>query len=376
MANLPSRIAVLFGGPSPEHDVSILTALQAVHALELSGRFSVVERIYWAKTGEFFRTPTAREAKDFAEGPPREAEPLSLLIGAEGGFVARRGRISTKFEALALEAIVICAHGGPGEDGSLQGALDLAGVAYTGPSVASASLGMDKFATGEVVRGVGIPTLSRHVLTGSLSEFEGDGPYIVKPRFGGSSIGIDVVADLATAKARLSTNVHLRRGAVIEPYRADLFDLQIGIMSYPELTLSAIERPIRSSRATEILDYRDKYVGGSGMDAAARELPAKIDAGLEERIREDARRAAIALGVRGVARIDFLSDGEYLVLNEINTIPGSLSRHLFVEPVIAFEEILLRLLREAVEFPAARYNAQGADGVLLRDAKSIAAKLG
>jgi D-alanine-D-alanine ligase len=213
-------------------------------------------------------------------------------------------------------------------------------------------------------------------LTGSLSEFEGDGPYIVKPRYGGSSIGIDVVADLATAKARLATNVHLRRGAVIEPYRADLFDLQIGMMSYPELTLSAIERPIRSSRATEILDYRDKYVGGSGMDAAARELPAKIDVGLEERIREYARRAALALGVRGVARVDFLSDGEHVVLNEINTIPGSLSRHLFVDPVIDFEEILLRLLREAVEFPAARYNAQGADGVLLRDAKSIATKLG
>ena len=110
-----------------------------------------------------------------------------------------------------------------------------------------------------------------------------DGPYIVKPRFGGSSIGIDVVADLAVARARLGANTHLATGAVLEPYRPDLHDLQIAVRTLARARqLSAIERPLRSAGASgEILGYADKYVGGEGMASAPRELPA--DAAAPER---------------------------------------------------------------------------------------------
>jgi D-alanine-D-alanine ligase len=369
-------VAVLFGGPSPEHDVSILTGLQAARALAESGAFREVRSIYWSKTAAFFAVEPTLEAEAFADGPPKSAEPLQFVVGAEGGFMARKGRLAARMDALAIDAIVNCCHGGPGEDGSLQGALDLAGLSYSGPSAASAALGMDKLSSGEVVRGAGLPTLSRALLGVDTDMLSFAGPYIVKPRFGGSSIGIDVVEDLATARARLAANVHLKRGAVIEPYRADLFDLQIAVRSWPELSLSAIERPLRKGQGGEILDYRDKYVGGAGMDAAAREIPAVITEDLAARIRTCAKVAAGVLGVRGVARIDFLSDGNELFENEINTIPGSLARHLFVDPPLPFNVLLNDLIVEATTRGTAQFSAAGADGSLLREAASISSKLG
>ncbi len=376
MVNSLKSVGVLFGGPSPEHDVSVLTGLHAVRALQETGRFSRVVSIFWSKAGDFSAIDGRVEAKDFADGTPRGAQAVSLMIGGDGGFVARRGRMAPKFESLEIDSVVLCTHGGPGEDGSIQGALDLAGLSYTGPTAASAALGMDKFAAGEVARAAGLMTLPRTVLRKDLVELPFEGPYIVKPRFGGSSIGIDVVADLGTALARLDANVHLRRGAVIEPYRGDLYDLQIALCSFPALTLSAIERPLRSDALGEILNYQDKYVGGSGMDAAARELPAKIPAEHAERIRSDATIVAGAFGVRGVARIDFLAGDGGIYFNEINTIPGSLSRHLFIDPPLAFADLLDRMLQESVESPSAQYSSAGATGALLLDAKSISSKLG
>ena len=373
MRRLPGQVGVLFGGPSPEHDVSILTGLQA--ARELARAATSVTALYWAKDGSWHEVPAEAEAKAFVGGPPEGSQPVQLALGPEGGFVrARRGRLSSRQEPVTLEAALVCCHGGPGEDGTLQGCLDLAGVPYSGPGPFGAALGMDKLATYALFATGGLPVLARRVLT-PTSPLATDGPLIVKPRYGGSSIGIEVVADPDTARARLGANVHLRAGAVVEPYRPELYDLQIAVRTYPELELSAVERPLRSSTTGEILDYRDKYVGGQGMAAAPRELPAAIDPKVEGRLREAAASAAALVGVRGVARIDFLSDGDELFVNEVNTIPGSLGRHLFVAPAVPFADLLADLLAEAVERPATRLSSAGADGAVLRDAGSIAAKL-
>ena len=301
------QVAVLFGGPAPEHDVSIITGLQVSRELAAAGR--TVVAIHWSKTGAFHVVEPTLEAAAFLEGVPKGAEPLVLQVGPEGGFVSE-GRLG-RSRGLALDAVILCTHGGPGEDGTLQGALDLAGVAYTGPSVTGAALGMDKLAFTAVVRAAGVTTLPRLALTGATGSVPFDPPYIVKPRFGGSSIGIDVVGDLETARARLGANLHLAAGAVIEPYRADLADLQVAVRTYPALELSAIERPIRRGGGAEILDYADKYVAGEGMAAAPRELPAVLD----------------------------------------------------------------DLVNEASAVPSRRYVTTGADGAVLRTAGSIAAKL-
>ena len=363
---------VLFGGPTPEHDISILTGLQALRELERTHRDCV--GIYWTKTGEFHVVAHGVEASAFLDGLPGGSTPLTLRCGRGGGFFADAGRRG-KERPLPLDAIIMATHGGPGEDGTMQAALDLAGIAYSGPSVAGAALGMDKWAFAGVVHAAGLPALARVLLTNDTATLPFEGPYILKPRFGGSSIGIDVVADMATAKARLATNTHLALGCVVEPYRPDLFDLQIALRTYPTLSLSAIERPIRRSTDAEILHYRDKYVGGEGMVSAPRELPAVLAPAQVAAIENAVGILANVASVRGVARVDFLANEHELYVNEINTIPGSLAKHLFVDPPLSFTQLLSDLLAEATERPAHRYSAAGADGLVLRSAGSIAAKL-
>ncbi len=364
-------VGVLFGGPAPEHDISILTGLQAIRALARGGSKPIA--IYWSKAGEFFRLPSELEAADFVHGVPRGGEPLALALGASGGFTATQGGFRSKVVKVAIDAVVNCCHGGPGEDGSLQGALDLAGVPYTGPSAATAALGMDKLAFAATAAAAGLPVLPRR---GSVSAVDFDGPYIVKPRFGGSSIGIEVVEDLENAARRIQGSVHLRDGAVIEPYRPDLFDLQLAVRSYPEFTLSAIERPLRKGGGSAILSYKDKYQPGGGMATAPRELPAQIKPETAASIRAIAESTAELVGARGVMRVDFLAgeDGD-LYLNEVNTIPGSLSHYLFVDPKESFEDQLARDVAEAIERPTYRPVTAGADGSVLSSASAIAAKL-
>jgi D-alanine-D-alanine ligase len=374
MVTAQHEVAVIFGGPSPEHDVSVLTGLQATQALAASSRVGVVHPIYWTKTGEFFEVNPQIEAPAFVDGVPRDARPIELVLGPDGGFVAGRARLSGRAQRLEIAAAVVCCHGGPGEDGALQGALDLAGVAYSGPSAASAALGMDKLASGAVLAAAGLPVLERLLLANGEPRPAHPGPYIVKPRFGGSSIGIEVVADYDSALALARSSVHLRRGAVIEAYRPELTDLQVAVRTYPETALSAIERPIRRGSG-DILDYADKYVAGEGMAGAPRELPAALAAGVGEELRSLALRSATLLGARGVGRIDFLAGDGELYVNEINTVPGSLSRYLFIDPPLSFEQLLIDLLTEATERPAAQFSSAGATGLVLRDAQSIAAKL-
>ena len=372
----PARVGVIYGGPSPEHDVSILTGLQAVHALAHAPGVGSVRSLYWSKSGDWYEVQAATEAAGFVEGVPSNAVRLRLISCPGGGFVKPASGLRAKEDRLDLDAVLVCCHGGPGEDGTLQGALDLTGVPYSGPTAMGAALGMDKLAFGTLVIYAGLPALPRVPLSEDSEEPGFDPPYILKPRFGGSSIGIDVVADFDTARARLKANPHLRRGAVLEPYESEMFDLQLAVRSWPELQLSAIERPLRTRSGGEILGYQDKYVGSEGMTSAPRELPAQIEPELGERIRMLAPEVATLVGLRGVARLDFLSDGEDVFINEINTIPGSLSHYLWIDPRLPFTSLLLDLLAEAIQQPAAAYSSAGSDGSALRLAGSIASKLG
>ncbi|MHB1988955.1 MAG: D-alanine--D-alanine ligase [Acidimicrobiales bacterium] len=372
----PARIGVVFGGPSPEHDVSILTGLQAARGLRGAPTTGEIHSLYWTKTGEFFETPGELEAGAYLNGPPTGSTPLRLHVGAGGGFVARRGgRFGGKDEPLGLDVVVVCCHGGPGEDGTLQGVLDLCAIPYTGPTLAGALVGMDKLAFAALISAARLQSLPRVPLSELDPAPTFPGPYIVKPRFGGSSIGIDVVSDHDSARARLRANPHLRRGAVLEPYRPELFDLQVAVRMWPEVELSAVERPLRDDGSAEILAYKDKYVGGEGMTTAPRELPAQIDSELERQIRTVAPQVASLCGVRGISRVDFLSDGEALYVNEINTIPGSLGRHLWIDPPRLFATLLSDLIDEAIARPSTALSTAGADGSVLRVAGSIGGKL-
>ena len=161
----PAWVAVIYGGPSPEHDVSILTGLQAVQALVGVPGVGGVRSLYWSKSGDWYEVRDGTEAAAFADGVPANSADIRLISGTGGGFVKAGRGLRQKEESLELDAVVICCHGGPGEDGTLQGALDLAGVPYSGPTAMGAALGMDKLAFGALMVYAGLPALARVLLT-------------------------------------------------------------------------------------------------------------------------------------------------------------------------------------------------------------------
>lgn len=354
-----AKRAVIFGGPSPEHDISISTGLQAAH---LAGP---VEAIYWDKTGRFHSVDPDSEATEFVDGVPRKARELTFVAEPGMGFVARK-------KPLDCSVILNCCHGGPGEDGTLQGMFDLVGYRYSGPGQWGSALGMDKLSFGAAVAQAGLPTLPRTLLRPDTPPpFEG--PYIVKPRFGGSSIGIEVVEDHATAVALLR-GPNMSDGAVIEPFLSEFRDLQIAVRTHPEVQLSAIEEPVRVPGG--LYSYQQKYLAWGGSGAIARKLPAEIDPAVEQQLRSAARVVAQLVGVRSVARIDFLEAGGRLWVNEVNTIPGSLSGYLWIDPPIDRRRQIEDMFAELEAARPRAFSTAGADGSALRNAGSIAGKLG
>lgn len=355
-----AKPAVVFGGPSPEHDISVSTGLQATHVL------GDVYAVYWDKQGRFHLVDTDAEPVDFAEGVPRKAKPLGFVLEPGRGFQLRR-------RPLEVSVVINCCHGGPGEDGTLQSAFELVGYRFTGPGSRGSALGMDKFTFGAAVVAAGLPALPRLLLTpGCRPDFPP--PYIVKPRYGGSSIGIEVTEDLETALHLSGASPHLVEGAVLEPYLADCRDLQIAVRTYPEFQVSAIEEPVRGERG--LYTYHQKYLAWGDSGTAARRLPAHVDPATAAKVTGYARRVAELVGVRSVARVDFLErDGEVWV-NEVNTIPGSLAAYLWIDPPIDRRRLLEDMIAEAERTTPRAFSAAGADGSALRNARSIAAKLG
>jgi D-alanine-D-alanine ligase len=353
--------AVVFGGPSDEHDISILTGLQVSHALK------ELQVFYWSKGGDWFQVDPESEAADFVDGPPRKAKAVTLVPQVGQGFVGRK--------PIPVSAVLNACHGGPGEDGTLQGIFDLAGIRYTGPGQAASALGMDKFAFGAAMAAAGLPTLPRALLASSDQEPPAfSGPYIVKPRFGGSSIGIEVVEDWPTAIALLKSSPFYGSGGVVEPFVGESRDLQMAIRTWPVLEMSAIEAPLRTGG--RIYSYNQKYLAWGGEVSGGRQLPAGIDPATDKVLRDLARRVVVAAGLRGVCRIDFLERDSEVWVNEVNTIPGSMGAYLWIDPPIARPALFRAMLDEAMASPVRRFSVKGADGTALRNAGTISNKLG
>ena len=357
-----TQTAVVFGGPSDEHDISILTGLQVLHALD------EVVGIYWSKTGEWYQVPSDLEAEAFVDGVPAKSKEISFVASPGAGFMVKRKRLD-------IGVVFIACHGGPGEDGTLQGLFDLAGLRYTGPGQAASALGMDKLAFGAAMATAGLNTLPRTlVVSGDEEAPDFEGPYIVKPRFGGSSIGIEVADDWPTVLALKSSSSYFDQGAVVEPFLGSSRDLQIAVRTYPELQVSAIEAPSRDAEG--IYSYDQKYLAWGGEVSGGRELPAKLDACLQQMVESQARQVVGVAGLRGIARIDFLErDGE-LFVNEANTIPGSMSAYLWVEPKIERPVLFDDVVRESEAMRTWVCSVAGSDGTALRNAGTIASKLG
>ena len=388
--------AVLFGGPSPEHEISILTCLQAERVLTSAGH--AVTPIYWSPSGEWFQVPAGTEAKDYLDAVPKGAKPVEVRLSGDSGlFVKKR--------ELPIQAVLLCLHGGVGEGGGAAALFSLLGIPATGSSLFAGAVGMDKLAFGGLMEVSGIPTLRREHLSQSVDPTFA-GPYIVKPRVGGSSIGIEIVEDIAAARAIAKASAHLRAGAVIEPYRPALIDLNISFRTHPNLEVTAVEKPLRSSAAgaaagsdsaggggttgdstgsdspkSGLYSYAEKYLSGAagaeaGLSSAPREFPAVLAAGVAEKAVAHATRVAEVTGLTGIVRVDLLLEEatSELYVNEVNSIPGAMSLYLWapqVSPATVLMDALIEARDKRFALPASGFGA----GAALRAAGGIAGKL-
>lgn len=366
--------AVVFGGPSPEHEISILTGLQAERVLTDAGH--TIAPIYVAPTGAWFLVPSGTEAKDYLEGAPAKSSELEVKVGDSPGFFQKKG-LSTK--QLDISAALLCFHGGLGEGGGAAALFELLDIPATGSSLYAGAVGMDKLAFAGLMMNAEIPSLPRQHL--SVETEPGfPGPYIVKPRFGGSSIGIEIVDDLATARALMSSSPHLKNGAVIEPYRKGIVDLNISFRTFPDFELTDVEKPLRDGESSGMYSYQEKYLsgsgGGAGLTHAPREFPAQVPDTVNEQARSLAHRVAEVTRLSGIVRVDLLWDpnDDKVYVNEVNTIPGAMSLYLW-SPKRPPAEVLSDAINEAIQRRIRWPQAGFSQGVALKAAGGIAGKL-
>ena len=372
-----TRVAVFLGGRSPEHDVSVITGLQALKALDQE-RF-VAFPVYVNPGGAWFVGAALGERRNYLPDPRTEAEltevTLSLGESGRGVLVPKRGGFFGRRTAIEFDTALLAFHGLGGEDGQIQGVFETANVPYTGMRTLASALLMDKPATKRLLRGLDIPLLADAVVTrgsgglpsaDALSGLLGNMgfPCIVKPAHLGSSIGVGKAADVEGVRALLPGIFRLDRQAVIEPFVPNLAEYNIAVARIGGVVrTSAIEKP---KRAEELLDFRQKYLSGEGgktgikgeatdsqgMLSLTREINPALPAGLEEKLRRWAILAFEAVDGTGAPRVDFYCNEETgeIWLNEVNPCPGSFAYFLWeaAEPPLRFTALLSLLIDEAL----------------------------
>jgi D-alanine-D-alanine ligase len=379
------RVAVLFGGPSVEHDVSIISAQQLMAAMEPKHEPIPV---YLARDGRWWTGEALGEIGSFGREEPTGADPCELRLGRDGSpFAIPAGSRFKGDRDLRLDAAVCAIHGTGGEDGSLLGALELSGVPYVGGGVAAAAVAMDKRLGKLVFKEAGIAVCPHTVIhreewsadrEAALARAAEQGiPCYVKPVSLGSSIGVARVTSPAELAEALELAFELDLTALVEPALDDYVEVNVAILGSrrTELRASEVEQPVRDPEAA--LSFEDKYLRGAGkggeskagesaktgtaegMASADRLIPAPVSPAAAEALVSAAKKAHTGLGFFGVVRYDFFlkdpEDGEpQVVLNEANTVPGSFSFYLFEPAGLAFPELADALLDVAFAEAAER----------------------
>jgi D-alanine-D-alanine ligase len=364
------KVGVAFGGRSVEHDVSIITGLQALSVLE--ERHAPIP-IYIARSGRWYTGDGLRELSVYQrDGGDPQAEEINfdlhngrLVRTAGGGASLLRSRRSggRGNQSIELDVVVLATHGTQGEDGCLQGALELARLPCVGPSVGAAAAAMDKITTKAVLAQAGLPALACLALrrgewdadkSGALARARAafDFPLYVKPASLGSSVGVSRCTSDAELADALELGFELDRACVVEPSVEGGIEVNCAVIGRPgvEPRASVCEQPIAAS---QFLSFEDKYMGAgksSGMKGAQRLIPAPISHALSAQVEDLAKRAFTAFGCAGVTRVDFLIDSAGQVyVNELNTIPGSFSFYLWEPAGLPFARLMDELIDLAID---------------------------
>ena len=356
------KVAVLFGGQSPEHEVSIITGIQVMNALDKS-KYEVVP-IYVTKDGRWVRGDNSfllpATFKNLEAAVSRKQTIIFSSDPTKPGFVVESPRLSFSKAFLTEEIDVIfpAFHGRYGEDGAIQGLLEVSGIPYVGCDVQSSAIGMDKAVSKQVARAIGVSVLNDTWVISSVwvkdkkkalkdVKYKMDFPVFVKPAHLGSSIGITKARDIKELEDALDVAFFYDTKVVVEKSLENAKEVNISILGNNPYEVSVCEMPVSSG---DVLSFEDKYItkgkASKGMASAQRLIPAPIKKETAKKIEDYANKFFAEIGGQGIARIDFLvsHDEKEIYFNEINTMPGSVAFYLWKEKGITFDKLVQKLI--------------------------------
>lgn len=365
------NIAVFFGGQSCEHEISCITANQALKALD-SDKYEIIP-VYVSKNSDLYTGEKLFELKNYYDLNALCNSLEKVCLYKDNNKVYLKPIKGLFAKAKTIDVAFLAMHGTGGEDGSLQGMLEMLDLPYTSSNVLGSAVGQDKVIMKEILTYEGIPGVPWFYIFSdsideNIKEYETKAekigyPLIVKPANLGSSIGIEIVHKKEELKAKLKACALYDDKLLVEKMVKNLKEVNISVFgNLREAKLSAIEEVMKND---ELLSFKDKYESGGskkgvklscksgtkGMASTSRKVPAKLKKKQEEKVKDYALRAFKVLNASGVVRIDFLidNDDDKVYVNEINSIPGSLAFYLWSEVGVDFKKECDMLIENALK---------------------------
>lgn len=354
-------LIVAFGGMSPEHEVSVLSAMQAIAALKETD-YRLIP-LYITKSGRWLTGEPLLELENYQDLDKLKEQATKCTfshddLGRPVLLETEKKGFFSKATNYPIHALIPAFHGSEGENGAFQGTCEMYNIPYGGSGVLASSVGMDKMKAKELCRAHGIPVVDGVGFTEQEWEEKRDSllsdigklnyPVIVKPVTLGSSIGVARVNEQSELIEAIETAFRYDNNLMVEKAVTPLMEINCSVLGLEDdAQASVCERPLGKE---ETLSFEDKYQsdsgGGKGMASADRVIPADIPDDLSQKIRDLSLRIFKTFRAGGVARLDFLvnADTHEVFFNEINTIPGSFSFYLWEKSGMNMKELMLELV--------------------------------
>ncbi|MEA4854578.1 MAG: D-alanine--D-alanine ligase family protein [Christensenella sp.] len=360
---MKKNMAVFFGGRTVEHDVSIITGNQIIENADKE-KYNVIP-VYISRTGEWFCGEPLTDTQYYRSFDPNDRKLTRVYLepypGRELKYVTKFG---TKVYA-GIDVAMLAMHGLHGEDGTLQGLMELADIPYSSAGVTGSAVGMDKIVMKCAFRGAGLPVLPAVYFERSAyeadpqkavqkTEEEIGYPVFVKPANLGSSIGISKANNAQELQNAFEVAFSYDRRVLAERAVENLTEINSAVLGYGgDVRVSLLEQPISWKG---FLNFEEKYLrsegASKGMKSLARQIPAPIEKQQTDAIVEMSKKVFTTLDLKGVVRIDYIIDKDIneIYVNEVNTIPGSFAYYLYEPMGISFRQ----LIDECVTFAEAQ----------------------
>ena len=337
------RLGVIFGGESVEHEVSIISAVQAMKHLD-EEKYEIIP-IYIGKDREWYTGKLLKDIDIFSDIDLMKKYATNVVLTNKGDKFVLIKKNGFKRIIDYVDLVLPIVHGTNVEDGTLQGFLELIGIPYVGSNLYSAAVGQDKVFQKQIFESSGLPVTKYTWFFDSeykedeesvLKKIKSIGyPVMVKPARLGSSVGISKVHSEKEIRGAIEDAIKYDEKILVEKVVDNLVEVNCSVLGNYEYQEASLLEEVMG--VDEFLSYRDKYLGGSkktsskGMAATNRILPARLDEKMTSEIREISKNAFKVLNACGVIRIDYLIDkkSKKAYINETNTIPGSLSFYLW-----------------------------------------------